>query len=63
MCYEDYLIVGSNPDIWWRTGAYTVGAGPFWYTGGPARVTYMPNPGSNDYNPELWNSPNSRGYK
>jgi hypothetical protein len=58
MAWEDSTNPGAtNPDIWYRVGAYTVGAPPFGYTWGPGRVGYTPGVGmgSIEYNPELWN--------
>ena len=58
MAWEDSTNPGAtNPDIWYRVGAYTVGAPPFGYTWGPGRVGYLPGVGggSIEYNPELWN--------
>jgi hypothetical protein len=59
MCWEDNSMPGSNPEIYYAVGLYTGLAPPFAFTAGPARVTYGPIVGSNNFNPELWNRDDS----
>jgi hypothetical protein len=54
MCWEDN-VAGAGPDIWYRVGAYNVGAPPFAYFVPAARVPYVPPAGTSEFNPELWN--------
>ncbi len=59
MCWEDNSMPGSNPEIYYAVGLYTGGMPPFAFVAGPARVTYLPLVGSNNFNPELWNRDDS----
>ena len=59
MCWEDNNMPGSNPEIWYAVGTYTVGAPAFIFTAPAARVGYNPVAGGLEFNPELWNRDDS----